>query len=250
MFAAEPAKESKEGIWLDWGRDNYAGVTWSDVPKADGRRLFMGWMSNWAYANLVPTENWRSAMTVARSLSLENTAAGLRLTSQPVNELQAIYGATHNLQAQPVSGVLNISETLSATPATFALNLNLVTAGADSDFMVELSNSMGQKAVVGYDAARNEYFINRTAAGAHTFSDDFGGIHWAPRIATGSTHHLQLLVDVASVEFFADGGKTVMTDVLFPDEPFTFLTLQTSGGQVQLKSGELIELKSIWSAAN
>lgn len=57
--------EKKEAIWLDFGRDNYAGVTWSNIPKEDGRKLFIGWMSNWEYAQQVPTKKWRSAMTTA-----------------------------------------------------------------------------------------------------------------------------------------------------------------------------------------
>lgn len=72
------------GIWLDYGRDNYAGVTWSNIPEEDPRRLFMGWISNWNYANVVPTEKWRSAMTIARELTLNNTPEGLRVFPNPV----------------------------------------------------------------------------------------------------------------------------------------------------------------------
>ncbi len=63
-------KENREILWVDWGRDNYAGVTWSNIPESDGRRLFLGWMSNWQYAMVVPTHVWRSAMTVPRELEL------------------------------------------------------------------------------------------------------------------------------------------------------------------------------------
>ncbi len=60
----------KHDHWIDYGKDNYAGVTWSNIPDSDGRKLFMGWMSNWLYAQEVPTETWRSAMTVAREAAL------------------------------------------------------------------------------------------------------------------------------------------------------------------------------------
>jgi len=79
--------QQDSAVWLDYGRDNYAGVTWSDVPVSDGRRLFMGWMSNWDYAQVVPTENWRSAMTLARNLVLKKTYLGYQLFSEPVKEL-------------------------------------------------------------------------------------------------------------------------------------------------------------------
>ncbi len=83
-------KENKEIQWVDWGRDNYAGVTWSNVPESDGRRLFLGWMSNWQYANVVPTHVWRSAMTVPRELALMHTGDGYLLVSNPVRELESL----------------------------------------------------------------------------------------------------------------------------------------------------------------
>ncbi|WP_347549109.1 hypothetical protein ABFG93_16520 [Pseudalkalibacillus hwajinpoensis] len=76
--------------WLDHGRDNYAGVTWSDLPDYDGRRILIGWMSNWRYANETPTEGWRSAMTIPRELSLKSTSTGLQLIQTPVKELKCI----------------------------------------------------------------------------------------------------------------------------------------------------------------
>ncbi|KAA5541285.1 glycoside hydrolase family 32 protein [Adhaeribacter rhizoryzae] len=238
-----------EGIWLDYGKDNYAGITWANVPETDGRRLFIGWMSNWQYANEVPTQNWRSATTVARTLTLENTPAGLRVASQPVKELQNIYATTHKLTAQTVTDALNISEKLSLNTPTFETNLELELAGGVGGFAVELANSKNQRILIGYDAAGNRYYIDRTQSGPSSFSKDFAGIHYAPRIATGSKFLVKLLVDVASVELFADNGKTVMTEIFFPDEKFTRLRLIPNKGQVKLNAGTVTELKSIWNKA-
>ena len=82
-FVPENVKEK----WVDWGRDNYAGVTWSNIPESDGRRLFLGWMSNWDYATVVPTKVWRSAMTIPRELSLKCEDGNYFLTSKPVREI-------------------------------------------------------------------------------------------------------------------------------------------------------------------
>ena len=76
-----------KSIWIDYGRDNYAGVTWANIPDTNGRKLFMGWMSNWDYANIVPTETWRSATTLARSVELQKIDSSYRLLFQPVKEL-------------------------------------------------------------------------------------------------------------------------------------------------------------------
>ena len=75
-------------LWLDHGRDNYAGVSWSDLQ--DGRRIYLGWMSNWRYANQVPTKEWRSAMTLPRELSLTAGEAGVRLIQKVVPEIDSI----------------------------------------------------------------------------------------------------------------------------------------------------------------
>ncbi|WP_240676278.1 glycoside hydrolase family 32 protein [Botryobacter ruber] len=239
-----------EGIWIDYGRDNYAGVTWANIPKEDGRRLFMGWMSNWDYATVVPTENWRSTMTVARELTLANTPAGLRVVSKPVKELRNIYGSSKSLEAQIISDAVVVSDKLPAGTTSFELNLELEAQQEGSDFTIELSNAKDQKMVIGYDAAGNRYYTDRTQSGNFNFSDRFATVNYGPRVASGKTITMKLLVDVASVELFADGGKTVMTDIFFPNEPFTTVKLVSKNGQFQLKSGKITELKSIWKPAS
>ena len=247
IFADAPAVNGQEGIWIDYGRDNYAGVSWSNVPEEDGRRLFMGWMSNWDYANVVPTETWRSAMTVARSLNLENTAAGLRLVSKPVEEIEKLYTDVVQLDEQVVENSLLISQKLPSPTATFDLAMELETLEPAAGYALEVSNEQGQKVVIGYDPEREAYFVDRRQAGKNEFSDNFGDIHYGPRIAEGPVHALRLLVDVASIELFADGGKTVMTDIFFPDEAFTQLKLLTKDGPVKVNEGTVRELRSIWN---
>ncbi|MCC9167721.1 glycoside hydrolase family 32 protein [Pontibacter harenae] len=240
--STEPAEENKDGVWLDYGRDNYAGVTWANVPEQDGRRLFMGWMSNWDYANQVPTENWRSAMTIARTLTLENTAAGLRVASKPVKELQNIFDKKISLKDTTVTNELLLSEQFT----TFDLKLSLEPVGQQTDFAIELSNDVNQKVLIGYDATKGQYYIDRTSSGANNFSENFAGIQYAPRISTATGFDLRLLVDVASVELFADGGKTAMTAIFFPDEKFTKVRLLTPNGRYKLTAGEIVNLKSIY----
>jgi fructan beta-fructosidase len=253
VFSEEPVNRlKKDGIFIDYGTDNYAGVTWANIPEEDGRRLFMGWMSNWDYGQVVPTETWRSAMTVARSLSLENTIDGLRLVSRPVQELQDLYKTSFTFGKKEIENRWTLSEEVPFTSATYELKLGLQAAEQAEGFSIELSNKRGQKLLIGYDADRKQYFIDRTEAGSsqHQFSSDFAGIHYAPRLAAGNTFDLLLLVDVASVELFADGGKTVMTAIFFPDEEFTRIKLHPGHGALRVNSGEITDLKSIWQPAN
>lgn len=241
--------KEEDGIWIDYGRDNYAGVTWSNVPAEDNRRLFMGWMSNWKYANVVPTVKWRSAMTVARSLSLAETPEGLRLLSNPVEELEALHSGKYQIEPQTVANPLTISDKLPFESPTFQIDMEVALDDAVGEFVIELSNNQDQHILIGYDAAKNQYFIDRRKAGNYKFSDEFGGIHYAPRMVSGNLFTMKLLFDVASVELFADGGKTVMTDIFFPDEEFTNIRLIPGKGKAQIKSGQLINLKSIYGGS-
>ena len=84
-------------FWVDFGRDNYAGVTWQNIQRDNGNSLFIGWMSNWDYAQEVPTFTWRSAMTIAREIGLIKTTEGYRLIAVPVEEaISTLEPLTHN----------------------------------------------------------------------------------------------------------------------------------------------------------
>jgi len=236
-----------DGVWLDYGRDNYAGVTWSDVPAADGRRLFIGWMSNWDYATVVPTVAWRSAMTVPRTLTLHRTNAGLRLYSTPVRELRALRTATRALGSQRLSGALPIRMPAGTTVSAAELDVEFVVRpGSASDVSFELSNDAGDVYRVGFDARANQFYSDRLAT-PHEFSPKFAtAVHRAPRLSTDSIVRMNLYLDRASVELFADGGATVLTDIVFPRKDFTTLRLVATGAMVELRSGTVSGLRSIW----
>lgn len=230
--------------WVDYGTDNYAGVTWANVPKSDGRRLFLGWMSNWLYANEVPTATWRSAMTVPRELRLQQTPAGIRLTNVPVKELQKLRMGTTAIKTQEVNGSLDLSNRYKLNSSLQELELNLDLSQAQ-EAVVRFSNDRGEHLDVGYSVSRKELYIDRTQAGRTSFKDNFSGRHTAPLELENGKLKLHLFLDVASVEVFANDGKTVMTDVFFPNEDFTRTEL-ISTGKTQLQASKVYNLRSIW----
>lgn len=235
----------EEGIWIDYGTDNYAGVTWSNIPQEDNRHLFMGWMSNWLYANVVPTENWRSAMTVARELILQETPEGLRLVSNPVKEIESLYREKHTLNPQQFSEALNISQLLGFTGATYELSME-ADAG-NKAFAVELFNDQDEKVIIGYNPDSQRFYINRSNLGDIDFSDAFAGIHYGPRLSNDPSVKLRLLVDVASVELFADNGQTAMTEIFFPQEKLDKVRL-VSDESISIRSLSITDLASIWNS--
>jgi fructan beta-fructosidase len=199
--------------WIDYGPDDYAGVTWSNLG---GRRVFLGWMSNWQYGQVVPTVKWRSAMTVPRDLALEKIGDKYFLRSIPVPELDKLADKAVMVEGNEFDIVL---------PAKLKL-----TADDIADFSITFSNSKGEKLVVGYDAASNGYFIDRSASGKVDFEETFGSRFTAPRFSDKTTVDLTLIIDVASVELFADNGLGVMTGVFFPGEVYGKVAIEGRNG--------------------
>ncbi len=228
-----------EILWVDYGRDNYAGVTWSNAP--DNRRLFLGWMSNWQYATLVPTKTWRSAMTLPRELSLTKTENGVRLMQKPVKEAFILRGPSTKIDAQNITNSLALKTNTTGNELSLTFDVSKTTA---QDISVVLSNSKGEKVVIGYEKATNRFYIDRTEGGKKDFERGFAGRHYAPCSATSNLLTMNLHIDVASVELFADGGATVMTDVFFPNEDFNQITLMSKQGTTYLTEGKMWALKS------
>jgi sucrose-6-phosphate hydrolase SacC (GH32 family) len=218
------------------------------VPATDGRRLFLGWMSNWQYANVVPTASWRSATTIARELSLKKTAAGLRLISQPVKELDTIRGESVPIPGRTVRGEVDITKEVSLAAPTAELLLAFDATEKSKDFGIELSNAQGQKTLIGYETAQKRFYVDRTQSGNNDFSKDFGGRHYAPRQSKNQSLSMHLVIDVASVELFADDGEVVMTEIFFPETPYTQVKLFAKEGEVKVASGRFTPLKSVLKA--
>lgn len=215
--------------WIDYGPDEYAGITWSNTGD---RKIFLGWMSNWQYANRVPTQKWRSAMTVPRELRLEKVGEKYLVASKPVDELNTITGPAEN-PGDAMAGQLN-------GPA----KLSIKTSRAES-FTVTLSNAQGQKVTLGYDKPSNSYFVDRTASGKIDFEKGFAARHTAPRFANTETIDLTVIIDKASVELFGDGGLTVMTQIFFPDSDYSTYAVQSADRSI-ISSLQFSPMKSIY----
>jgi fructan beta-fructosidase len=220
--------------WLDYGPDEYAGVTWSNTGA---RKIFLGWMSNWQYANQVPTGKWRNAMTIPRELALVQVDGNIILTSEPVSELGT-------LELSPVWVDKNLPDgsKIENLPAQFVLNINM---DKISDYSIILSNNSGEKLTLGYDATMKNYYIDRTESGKIDFNPQFAKKYYAPRLTVAPFSNLELVVDRSSIELFADNGLSLMTSVFFPNKPFTFLRIQYHK-ELTVKQLKLSPLKSIW----
>lgn len=225
--------------FVDWGTDDYAGVTWSNTG---GRRIFLGWMSNWQYANVVPTQPWRSAMTIPRELTLKQVNKKFYLASEPVSELNSILRSPRDMSNLPVKGTVDLSEKIKAFGGKYLLKLK---SDKIKDFEIILSNEAGEELLIGYHQAGNQYYIDRSKSGRVDFEKGFASRQTAPRISGSAATELTLLIDVASVELFADKGLSVMTGIFFPGKPMTKLALRSPDGML-VKSLSFAGVESVW----
>jgi fructan beta-fructosidase len=229
--------------WMDYGPDNYAGVTWSDVP--DGRRLLMAWMSNWDYGQQVPTRPWRSAMTLPRVLSLRRAGGAVQLCGAFPEELAALRG-----RPQPLRTARMTRETFEALPLPFPaapaeLELDFTLETADAHPVLRLSSPEGHQVLIGYDGARGELYIDRSCAGPADFSAKYTGVARAPYQA-GARLRFHAVLDTGSVELLAGGGAVSLTALYFAGAPLTQLSAGMLAGAGTLTEGTAWPLRSIW----
>jgi fructan beta-fructosidase len=225
-------------LWLDYGRDNYAGVTWSNTP--DNRRILIGWMSNWQYAQVVPTKTWRSATTLPRELTLKTTGKGVRLVQKPVKETEILRGTQQIIGQQIITNNYALKPNSVSNELSLVFDLSKTTA---QDLGVVLSNSKGEKVLIGYEKSTNRFYIDRTEGGKGEFEKSFAGRHYASRTTTNNLLTMNVHIDVASVELFADEGETVMTDIFFPNEDFNQTAIFCKNGATYLSEGKIWALK-------
>lgn len=198
--------------WMDYGPDNYAGVTFSNT---EGRHILMGWMSNWEYANVVPASTWRSGNTVARDLTLTKVNDKWILASQPVTELKNVASAQ-----QIDEGKLKTDSVKTGSQFRLSFETQKI-----EDFEFILSNGKGNKLAFGYDKAKNEYYLDRSVAYNVEFSDKFVKRAVAPRVSKSPEANYTILVDRNSIEVFADNGSTNLTGLFFVEDLFDKLHL-------------------------
>jgi fructan beta-fructosidase len=231
--------------WVDYGTDDYAGVTWSGMPASDGRHVFLGWMSNWSYAQQVPTERWRSAMTLPRELKLVRTARGVELHSRPIAELKSLRSSSARFGRSRVRSERYLTEGVHGRSGLLELELRLDTAAADST-VLEFANSDEERIAFRINRRLRRYELDRSKSGAVGFHDRFTREQFAPIAGTGTEVSLRVFSDRSSIEIFINEGETVMTAIEFPSSPYTRVTLKANR-PIELRSGAVYELRSIWN---
>ena len=186
--------------WLDYGKDHYATVTFDNAPE--GRRVALAWMSNWQYANQMPTQQFRSANSIPRDLGLFQDGEETYVSVVPSKEMLAARGEKLKKPTDQCEIVVDVKQSCT----------------------IELSNARGEQVVMTYDAQQQTFAMDRTKSGDVSFSEAFPCTTVAP--THGTLKQLRLFVDRCSIEAFAADGRMAMTNLVFPSEPYNIIKVK------------------------
>tara|TARA_R110001583_G_scaffold149622_2_gene301709 strand:+ start:1628 stop:3172 length:1545 start_codon:yes stop_codon:yes gene_type:complete len=203
----------KESLWIDYGTDNYAGVTFNNV---DDRRIFIGWMSNWDYAKTTPTKEWRSAMTLPRELSLYKKGDQYLVKSEVISELASLTQKEDvEIKKSDIGEISFSSKKLQQSIISFDTEIKDI-------LQIELSNNIGNKYLVNYNPETGIFYTDRTKSGIVNFNEKFTQKS-KQIIEIGSLNKLtiQIVLDASSIEIFINNGEFSMTNQVFPKENLT-----------------------------
>lgn len=234
-FVNESPTQTK---WMDWGKDHYATVTFSNAPG--GRCIALGWMSNWQYQTVLPTLQYRGSNTIARDLTLYRQDGELLLRCTPSPEIEKARMQKVSVPSFKVSDSYDLASLLEGNDGAYEIDMTIKNSGA-SKIMFTLSNDKGEKVNMYYDIMRKQFVMDRSESGKVDFSVDFPAVTVAPVYDTDNIR-LRLFVDRTSIEAFGEGGKFVMTNQVFPTEPYNKMSFVSVRGNFTVKSMDVYKL--------
>ena len=227
--------------WMDFGKDHYATVSWSDAP--DGRRTVIGWMSNWQYATEVPTLQYRSANTLPREMGLFEEKGQYYVSSTPSPELTALRGdLTHQAKRVSVSNKPHNITLPRANDGICEILMEVDARGADS-LVMTFSNKAKEEVKLIYHVYKSELSFDRTRSGLVDFSQDFPAVTVAPTFSSKGKVKLRLFIDRSSMELFEQDGRFAMTNLVFPTSPYTTLSLESAGGKAKVTNLQVYSIQ-------
>jgi levanase/levanbiose-producing levanase len=238
--SAAAAAALQQCLWLDWGRDCYASVSFSNAP--DERRIIIGWMNNWDYANQLPTAPWRSSMTLAREVRLTAVNGSARLIQQPVLAGECTGEGLPAANEQMQSGTFELRNSSFRLPEAVPGSAQIIEAEILPQSATEVAfhlfgNDEGNAGtVLSYKAATAELVLDRRRSGNTGFHEKFPSVESAPLVLEDGVLKLQIVVDHCSVEVFAQDGKVVLTDLVFPHQGYAENRLRVEGGRATVRT--------------
>lgn len=231
-------------LWADYGQDFYASTSFSDIPASDGRRIWMGWLSNWDYAAHVPTSPWRGLQSIPRVLTLRRLPQGIRLIQEPVAELKALRGQHVTIENQSIANANRLLETWHVKGEMLEIEASVRSQDAKS-FGLTVRKGPLQEIDIGVDSLPSELFVDRTRSGDASFDSKFAKRQTAPlKLVPGQAIELHIFLDRCSVEVFVNHGERVISDLIFPSAAGQKVELFSRGGAAKILKLDIWNLRS------
>ena len=227
-FVADPLAYP---LYLDVGKDFYAGITYNNIPASDGRRIMIGWINCWEYANAIPSTGFRGRMSVPRNLRLIETPVGYQMMQQPVTGFDQLRTEVLSLNNQEVDSVFD----LSFHGNSYELDVTMDSTAA-SNAGIKILKSDNEETVVKYTTATKILSLDRTKSGNVNFSPKFSSIESVNASFQNGIITMRLLVDKTIVEVFINDGRSVITDQVFPKGNDGGIQLFSEGGKTVFRS--------------
>lgn len=269
QFTCPDANEVK---WLDYGKDHYATVTFSNTAD---RVLAITWMSNWEYANITPFKQNRGANGLPRELKLYEKDGKYYVSEDAAPEVKALRKATLDMADATIDGQKALNGAAAGMEGAFEVEAD-ITPDANGIAGIEISNNKNERTLIYFDMKKGKVVMDRTESGltdfgkqsvphdieqawdkqraaegkrparvenAINYKNDFALATWGPlSLCEGKTYHVDIFVDKSSVELFVDGGRVAMTNLVFPVAPYENLKLYTEGGKAEFKNVKVHKL--------
>lgn len=230
--------------YLDHGWDNYAGVTWANAPVGDDEKIFIGWMSNWRYAETIPDPGFRSGgMTLPRKISLVKKDDQYQMVSSPVDQLKKLRKESQTLSDLSCHGEVKLDCLIEDKKGSFELVIDISNKSA-KNFGFKLSNSLEEEFVFTCDVENKRIYTDRSKSGITSFHDEFVNQN-SMEYQNFDNMKLQVFYDRTSVEVFINANG-VFTNLVFPNEVYKELEVFSNDGSIKLKKCEVWSLNSIW----
>ena len=226
----------------DYGPDYYAAIAYNQLPAAH-LPTSIGWLNNWNYANDIPTTPWKGAMSLPRNMSVQKINNEWVLMQKPVAALQSLRTKAWELKNETI----NETKLLPVKSQQFEMEI-LIEPSTHSTSGVRIAKSGNSFFEIGYDAAKQLLYIDRSKSGARSFNKNFEKLSRFETTLALLNRQLQLHIffDHSIVEVFANNGKAVLTAQIFPDESDNGIELFSTGGKSKLVKSTIWKMKSIW----
>ena len=225
---------ASDALWMDYGKDYYAAVSFFGHKQDDAKRIMVGWFSNWQYANDTPETEWRGAMALPREISLYKSAGGIRVRQVPVRELASL--------RTPLSADAKGKNIASGNQMEIEIGYGRQRSGR---YGLRVFQGPSDYTEIGVDAAKDILYLDRSHSGVVNFSKNFPGVQQAP-LPSGEPLKLNIFLDHSSVEVFAGGGRVTMADRVYPSAADNRVELFSEGAAPNVKSLRVWRIASVW----